>query len=153
MIDITHLLRGYAALRYIELGSMDPRSIQERLLKRLLRRAQDTVFGNEHHFSEIDTVEKYPNPTPTISRTTSRTIPDDYYLVYANNRCVEVIPNPTNASGNTQSNSLGWTMNPCNASNPNQQFKLNSIANMNTYNNMIYNDVNKAIENYKKNIF
>ena len=64
MLDITHLLRGYAALRYIELGSMDPRSIQERLLKRLLRRAQDTVFGNEHHFSEIDTVEKYQNMVP-----------------------------------------------------------------------------------------
>lgn len=93
--------------------------------------------------SQILNIEKYPNPTaPT---------PNDYYLIYANNKCVEFIP-PTTATTPTNPISTspgtigetGWDLKPCNASNPNQQFKLNNIPNPTAYNNMIYNDNNKS---------
>lgn len=64
MFNITHLLRGYAGFRYIELGSMDPQTIQRNLLRRLVARAQDTKFGKHHNFSEIDTVEKFQSFVP-----------------------------------------------------------------------------------------
>ncbi|MFM7083413.1 MAG: GH3 auxin-responsive promoter family protein [Hyphomicrobium sp.] len=79
MLDVTPFLRGYAALRYIELGSMDAEHVQERLLKRLIRRAQDTRFGQEHHFSEIDTVEKFQKCIPL------RTY-EDFYREYWQNQ-------------------------------------------------------------------
>ena len=98
--------------------------------------------------SQILNIEKYPNPTATEPTPTT---PNDYYLIYANNKCVEFIPpttpitptNPISTSPGTIAET-GWDLKPCNASNPNQQFKLTNIQNQTVYNNMIYNDNNKS---------
>ena len=89
--------------------------------------------------SQTLNVEKYPIPTGTGTMITT---PNDYYLIYANNRCVEFIPPTTStATGITSPNTnaeLGYDMRPCNASKPNQQFKLNYIPNFQAYNNNIH---------------
>lgn len=64
MFDLTPLLRGYAAARYFELGVCDPTVVQKSLLRKLLRRAQETKFGREYNFSGIDSVEKFQKIVP-----------------------------------------------------------------------------------------
>ncbi|GGG24479.1 hypothetical protein GCM10010964_10670 [Caldovatus sediminis] len=62
--DATPLLRAYAALRLARLRAMDPAPTQERLLLRLVRRADRTRFGRDHGFAAIRTVADFQARVP-----------------------------------------------------------------------------------------
>lgn len=64
MLDATPWLRGYAALRYFELGASDPAQVQRTLMRWLVRRAATSRFGAEHGFGDIDTVESFQRRVP-----------------------------------------------------------------------------------------
>jgi hypothetical protein len=64
MFDATPLMRGYAALRYVELGAMDPVCAQQAILNGLIRRGASTRFGQDHGFRAIGTVENFQDSVP-----------------------------------------------------------------------------------------
>ncbi len=64
MIDVTFLLRGYAALRMRQLVRQNPAVAQERVLRRLVRRARRTAFGLAHDFGAIRNVIEYQDKVP-----------------------------------------------------------------------------------------
>jgi hypothetical protein len=64
MFDATPIMRGYAALRYVELGAMDPVCAQQAILNGLIRRGASTRFGQDHGFHAIRTVENFQVSVP-----------------------------------------------------------------------------------------
>ena len=52
---------SYGRLRYYQ---DDPRAIQERILRRILKENRDTTFGREHRFAEIKSYEDYRARVP-----------------------------------------------------------------------------------------
>jgi hypothetical protein len=64
MFDATPWMRGYAALRYFELGAADPNSEQRRVLEGLICRAASTKFGKDHGFDAINTVLEFQESVP-----------------------------------------------------------------------------------------
>jgi hypothetical protein len=64
MFDATPLMRGYAALRYMELGAIDPISAQQATLDGLIQRAASTKFGKEHSFGTIHTARSFQENVP-----------------------------------------------------------------------------------------
>ena len=64
MINATPILKAYAKMRLAKLNSMDPATTQQEQLLRLLRRANNTVFGSRFSFSTISSVEDYQRIIP-----------------------------------------------------------------------------------------
>jgi hypothetical protein len=67
MMDATPLLRAYAALRERRLARQSPADTQSRQLLRLVRNAEATRFGTDHHFCEIRTVADFQARVPLRS--------------------------------------------------------------------------------------
>ena len=64
MLDATPLLAAYAGRRLAALARMDPVKAQRRQLKKLLRHAGSTKFGQHHGFDVIRTVADYQARVP-----------------------------------------------------------------------------------------
>jgi hypothetical protein len=64
MLDATPLARLYAKRRLARLNALDPVAAQERQLLRLVRKARETRFGRDHHFSRIDSVRAFQERVP-----------------------------------------------------------------------------------------
>src|ERR1700730_922731 len=64
MIDATPLLRFYARLRSRRLAHQDAVAVQETTLRRLLRRAAATRFGQEHGFAQIRDRQAFQTAVP-----------------------------------------------------------------------------------------
>ena len=64
MLDATPLFRLYAKRRLARIDRLDPVATQERVLRRLLRRAATTRFGRAHDFSLLRTVADYQRAVP-----------------------------------------------------------------------------------------
>jgi hypothetical protein len=56
--------RAAERLRVIARQGMDPKDVQQGLLLRLVRRARDTAFGEEHGFGEIRSLEDFRERVP-----------------------------------------------------------------------------------------
>lgn len=67
MLDATPLLRAFARYRLAKLARQDAVAEQRRQLHRLLRRARDTRFGQDHGFGSIATVEDFQRRVPLRS--------------------------------------------------------------------------------------
>jgi hypothetical protein len=67
MIDLTPLLRFYAARRQTSIDRQDPASEQENQLLELVRRAADTAFGRDHQFEGINSVAGFQERVPLRS--------------------------------------------------------------------------------------
>lgn len=67
MVDATPLLRLYARWRLARLARQDAAATQERMLRRLVRRARDTRFGRDHHFAGIESVADFQQRVPLRS--------------------------------------------------------------------------------------
>lgn len=59
MFDITPLVKLLAARRRAQLARMDAAAVQERVLLKLLRHAENTKFGKDHRFAEIKTIADF----------------------------------------------------------------------------------------------
>ncbi len=64
MFDATPLLKLYTSRRNRELAYQDVESIQRKQLLSLVRKAQDTIFGRDHGFKDIHTIEDYQKRVP-----------------------------------------------------------------------------------------
>jgi len=64
MLNATPTLRLYSKWRRHRLESLDPVATQEAQLFRLLRRAADTVFGRDHGFAGIRSVDEFQRRVP-----------------------------------------------------------------------------------------
>ena len=64
MFNATPLLRLAAACRYRKLAAQRPAEVQRNELLQLIRKAELTQFGRDHHFSSIRSVEDYPRAVP-----------------------------------------------------------------------------------------
>lgn len=64
MIDLTPLLRAYAAWRRRRLAAEDAVAAQQRQLLRLVRQARHTMFGHAHQFDRIDSVAAFQARVP-----------------------------------------------------------------------------------------
>lgn len=64
MLDLTPLMRLYAARRLAYLDRQDGIQDQERQLLRLVRQAAGTEFGVKHGFNAITSVEEFQNAVP-----------------------------------------------------------------------------------------
>ena len=64
MLDWTWLLRAHAGRRLRALRRMDPRQVQEKVLRSLIARGAATRFGRDHEFSTIRTVADYQARVP-----------------------------------------------------------------------------------------
>jgi hypothetical protein len=64
MIDVTPLLRAYAASRRAALALQKPALVQRMVLQRMLRRAHNTRFGRDHGFLQVASVGEYQSQVP-----------------------------------------------------------------------------------------
>ncbi len=64
MLDTTPLFRPLARRRLAQLLSLDPVATQEAQLLRLVSRAKNTKFGQDHKFSSIGTVRDFQERVP-----------------------------------------------------------------------------------------
>ena len=64
MFDATPFARLYARWRLSRLDALDPAEAQRRELRRLLRRAEATRFGQDHGFAKIDSPEAFQRAVP-----------------------------------------------------------------------------------------
>ena len=67
MLNATPLLSVYANRRFSKISSMDQVAEQERQLLRLVGKASETQFGQEHNFSAIQNVRDFQNQVPLRS--------------------------------------------------------------------------------------
>lgn len=56
--------KGRWSLRHMEAMSLHPMETNRKLLKKILRENRNTVFGREHHFSEIRSLEDFRRCVP-----------------------------------------------------------------------------------------
>ena len=64
MIDTTPLLRLYAHARASRLARHDPVAVQRETLRRLVRRAATTRFGQDHGFARIRDIREFQTAVP-----------------------------------------------------------------------------------------
>ena len=64
MIDTTPIFRPLARRRLSQLLALDPIAVQEQQLLRLVSRAKDTVFGQDHGFGHIKSVADFQKRVP-----------------------------------------------------------------------------------------
>jgi hypothetical protein len=64
MLDLTPILRAYAWKRRRTLRKQDPAVTQHATLQKLLQRASSTIFGKEHDFSRLRTVQDFQKAVP-----------------------------------------------------------------------------------------
>ena len=62
-------LKGSGIKRSFDRATKDPKAAQERLLKKILRKNQHTVFGKAHAFTRVDTPNAFSQTTPIHSHT------------------------------------------------------------------------------------
>ncbi len=58
------VLKGRLSLRHMEAMSRSPMQYNQKLLKRIIRRNRNTVYGQEHHFGDIRTLEDFRRNIP-----------------------------------------------------------------------------------------
>lgn len=63
-VDLSGPAQAYAHIRVNRLNRIDPGMTQQALLRRLVRRARTTRFGQSHTFSEISDVASYQQRVP-----------------------------------------------------------------------------------------
>lgn len=63
-MDATPFFRLYSRLRRHRLAVLNPQDSQERILKRLLHKARDTRFGQDHGFAGLGGVEDFQAAVP-----------------------------------------------------------------------------------------
>jgi hypothetical protein len=64
IIDVYQLLAGNRALRDFRKTCEDPQATQEKLLKSLLRKCQNTRYGEKHGFGSIRSVDEFRTQVP-----------------------------------------------------------------------------------------
>ena len=64
MHDATWLLRLYARRRLRRLARMDPQAVQRGVLSSLVRRARGTMFGRDHDFAAVRSLDDYRSRVP-----------------------------------------------------------------------------------------
>ena len=58
------VLKGEMSLQHMETMSMEPLQCNLKLLEKIIRSNENTVFGKEHHFSEIRSLEDFRRNVP-----------------------------------------------------------------------------------------
>jgi hypothetical protein len=64
LLDLTPFVRLYARWRLARLATLDPATVQEVQLLRLVDRAKDTLFGRNHDFGRIHSVGEFQERVP-----------------------------------------------------------------------------------------
>ena len=92
MFDITPLVKLLAARRRAQLARMDAAAVQERVLLKLLRHAENTKFGKDHRFAEIKTIADFQ---ARVKPRNWESMWDDYYKAAFPNFANVGWPGPT----------------------------------------------------------
>ncbi len=64
MIESKTALKLYARYRMRRLAAQDPAKVQEKELLKLVKKAEETRFGNDHQFPAIKSVKDYHERVP-----------------------------------------------------------------------------------------
>jgi len=65
--NLTGPLRPIKYLNEFRIALTNPIKIQKKILKEILKKNKDTVYGKEHNFKEIKTVQQYQEKVPIIN--------------------------------------------------------------------------------------
>ncbi|GEM_PF-2020529 len=65
--NLTEPLRPIKYLNEFRIALTNPLKIQKKILKEILKKNKDTIYGKEHNFKEIKTIQQYQENVPIIT--------------------------------------------------------------------------------------